>query len=159
MTDQDAGSWLTDTNPVDGGGFHTKTRELITYWNTHLGPDGVPDRTSFEPISLRPWIGNISIYESVDGGDDFIVRLEGTRISQITGENWSGRRITEIDARYGTTFLNDVKSVLINRQPGISECQVFQRVMKPAERVLLPVASRPGQVDQVFLCLYLKHGA
>lgn len=159
MTDQDTGSWLTDTNPVDGGGFHTKIRDLITYWHAQRGPDGVPGRTSFEPLSLRPWIGNISIYESVDGGDDFIVRLEGTRISEITGEDWSGRRITEIDARYGTTFLNDVKSVLINRKPSISECQVFQRVLKPAERILLPVASGPGRIDQVFLCLYMTSGA
>jgi hypothetical protein len=157
-SEQQAGSWLTDARAGPNGGFQARILDLITYWHGHIGPDGVPDRVSFSPNGLHPWIGHLSIYQSVDDGDDFTVRLEGTGITQITGEDWTGRRISEIDTRFGTQFLGDVKTTLTRRQPSLSHCRVFQREYKPAERALLPVANHAGQVDQVFLCLYLATG-
>jgi hypothetical protein len=153
-----AGSWLTDTQSGFAGGFQARIQDLIAYWDANKGPDGVPNRTSFSPRGLLPWIGHLSIYQRIDDGNDFQVRLEGTNVTQITGEDWTGRRISEIDARFRTNFLNEVKTVLTRRQPSVNQCRVFQRVYKPAERALLPVASSPGHVDQVFLCLYVVNG-
>lgn len=153
-----AGSWLTNAQTDITAGSHTRINDLIAFWTANRGYDGVPDRSGFTPERLHRWIGNISIYEQVDGGQDFRVRLEGTNVTLITGDDWSGRLISEIDARFGTQFLGDVKSVLASRQPSVTRCQVFQRDYNPAERALLPVASRPGQIDQVFLCLYVLNG-
>jgi hypothetical protein len=155
---QKSGSWLTESQSTFNGEFHRKIVDLIEFWTANRGPDGVPDRSSFAPDNLRSWIGNISIYEKIATDNDFRIRLEGTKIVQITGEDWTGRRVSEIDARYGTHFLGDVGTVLSRRQPSVSQCRVFQRVFKPAERALLPIASRPGQVDQVFFCLYVVDG-
>lgn len=155
---RNAGSWLTDAQNGGNEGFQARIRDLIAYWTANRGVDGVPVRSCFTPERLRPWIGNLSIYQQVDDGRDFRVRLEGTNITQITGDNWTGRLISEIDARFGTNFLGDVKTVLARREPSLTHCRVFQREYKPAERALLPIASQPGHVDQVFLCLYVVNG-
>ena len=153
-----AGSWLTESQGTVNVEFHRKIVDLIEFWTANRGPDGVPDRSSFTPTNLRPWIGSITIYEKIFDDNDFRIRLEGTKVTQITGEDWTGRRVSEIDARYGTHFLGNVETVLSRRQPSVSQCRVFQRVFKLAERALLPIASKPGQVDQVFFCLYVVDG-
>ena len=58
---------------------------LLQFWSDAAGTDGVPSRDRLDVFTLRPWLGHISIYESIDDGDDFRIRLEGTAIVAITG--------------------------------------------------------------------------
>jgi hypothetical protein len=74
---------------------------LLQFWSDAVSEDGVPSRNRLDVFALRPWLGHISIYEAVDGGDDFLIHLEGTAIVAITGEDWTGKRASEVDARYG----------------------------------------------------------
>lgn len=128
---------------------------LETWWARCV--DGVPpDRRSLDVFQLRPWLGHISIYESVEGGADFRIRLEGSRISLMTGENWTGRHASDVDARFGTQLVAIMREVIRSGRPSLHTTRIYQRQFRSAVRMLLPMRSRPDAlVDQVFLVIYL----
>lgn len=136
-----------------------RARELFDKWSKCCADDLPPDRETLDVFALRPWLGHISIYETIDGGADFQIRLEGTRISQMTGEDWTGRRASEVDTRFGTRLVEIMREVVISRRPRFHSTRIYQRDFRSAIRMLLPMRSRSdGPVDQVFMVLYLDPG-
>lgn len=128
---------------------------LLRFWADNSDASGTPCRDRLDVFTLRPWLGHISIYEMVDGGRDFRIRLEGTSIVAITGEDWTGRRASDVDARYGCRIAEFMRDVVRTRRPAIHTMRVFQNEVEYITRLLLPVrAFRDGPVDQVFLVIY-----
>ncbi|MEZ5832821.1 MAG: PAS domain-containing protein [Dongiaceae bacterium] len=129
---------------------------LLQFWSDSADADGVPSREQLDALALRPWLGHISIYETVDEGQDFRIRLEGTSIVAITGEDWTGKRASEVDARYGCRIAEFMREIVRTQQPMIHTMRVFQNDVEFITRLLLPVRSRTGgPVDQVFLVIYV----
>jgi hypothetical protein len=129
---------------------------LQKFWSIAAGSGGVPSRDRLDVFALRPWLGHISIYEAVDGGDDYRIRLEGTSIVAITGEDWTGRRASEVDAKYGCHIADFMRQVARTRKPMVHTMRVFQNEVESITRLLLPARSRPdGPVDQIFLVIYV----
>jgi hypothetical protein len=129
---------------------------LLKFWSDTADSSGIPSRDRLDAFTLRPWLGHISIYETIDGGDDFRIRLEGTAIVAITGEDWTGKRATEVDARYGCRIAEFMREVLRTQQPLVHTMRVFQNEVEYITRLLLPVRSRAGgPVDQIFLVIYV----
>ena len=128
---------------------------LLRFWSDAGGND-VPSRDRLDAFTLRPWLGHVSIYEAVDGGDDFRIRLEGTSIVAITGEDWTGRHASEVDAKYGCHIADFMREIARTRRPMVHTMRVFQNEVEFITRLLLPVRSRPnGPVDQMFLVIYV----
>jgi hypothetical protein len=116
----------------------------------------VPNRKRLDAFTLRPWLGHISIYEAIDNGRDFRIRLEGTTIVAITGEDWTGKRASDVDAKYGCQIAEFMREVVRTRQPMVHTMRVFQNEVEYITRLLLPVRARAdGPVDQVFLVIYV----
>jgi hypothetical protein len=129
---------------------------LLQFWSDAADSGGVPSRDLLDAFALRPWLGHISIYQAVDSGDDFRIRLEGTAIVAITGEDWTGRRASEVDAKYGCHIADFMREVARTRRPMVHTMHVFQNEVEFITRLLLPVRSRAdGPVDQVFLVIYI----
>jgi hypothetical protein len=129
---------------------------LQKFWSIAAESGGVPSRDRLDVFALRPWLGHISIYEAVDGGDDYRIRLEGTSIVAITGEDWTGRRASEVDAKYGCHIADFMREVARTRKPMVHTMRVFQNEVEFITRLLLPARSRPdGPVDQIFLVIYV----
>lgn len=122
--------------------------------------DGLPpDREALDVFALEPWLGHISIYEAVGDGADFRIRLEGTRIAAMTGEDWTGRLASQVDAAFGTALLGMLQEVLRTARPSFHATRIYQRDYQNALRMLLPVRSRrDGPTDQILLVLYLDPG-
>lgn len=128
---------------------------LLEYWQTTRGAGGVPDRGAFDPLRLTRWLGYLSVYEYEPERDDFRNRLEGTYVGNLTGENWTGRRASEVDARFGSSFLADLREVRDAGEPMAHLIKVFQKEFSVTERVLLPVSTTPdGRTDQVFVAIF-----
>ena len=137
------------------GGADPALRRLLEFWSRLAGHDGVPSREQLDPFTLRPWLGHISIYEAVDDGHDFRIRLEGTSIVAITGEDWTGKRASEVDARYGCRIAEFMREIVRTHHPMIHTMRVFQNEVESITRLLLPVRrGRAGPIDQVFLVIY-----
>lgn len=128
--------------------------ELLALWE-NLASDGKPPlRTSLDPFTLKRWLGHISIFEAADDGD-FIIRLEGSAIVDMTGENWTGYRAGEVDRKYGSQLVDHIGEVIGTGKPAFHRMMVFQRKHFFASRILLPVRkTADGPVNQVFLTLY-----
>jgi hypothetical protein len=133
-----------------------RAMSLVHYWYACRRPSLLPSRTDFNAFKLRPWLGSISIYQAVDGGHDFRVALDGTDIVAATGEDWTGRRTSDIDREYGVAISTELRAVLANAVPTIRRIGLLQKSWRSATRVCLPVARsdiRPA--DQVFLALFM----
>lgn len=133
-----------------------RARALLERWSACCIDGAPPDRETLDVFELRPWLGHISIYEALDGGGDFRIRLEGSRVSQMTGEDWTGRRASQVDKRFGTDLVAIMRGVLRSGSPSLHLTRIYQREFRTAVRMLLPMRSRPGgPVDQIFMALYL----
>jgi hypothetical protein len=129
---------------------------LLQFWSDVADDDGVPSRDRLDAFTLRPWLGHISIYEALNGGDDFRIRLEGTAIVAITGEDWTGKRASAVDAKYGCHIADFMREIARTCKPMVHTMRVFQNEVEYITRLLLPVRSRAnGPVDQMFLVIYV----
>ena len=128
---------------------------LLRFWTECGGSENVPDRSQLDAMTLRPWLGHISVYETIPGVADFRIRLEGTSIVAITSEDWTGKRASDVDRRFGSHLVEFMRQVIESRQPAVHRMRVFQNEVEFITRLLLPVRTRPGgPVDQVFLVIY-----
>jgi hypothetical protein len=129
--------------------------QLHDFWLDCRGTSDVPSRDAFDPFNLRQWLGHISIYETIQDGTDFRIRLEGTSIVAITGEDWTGKRASDVDRRYGSRLVDFMQTAIRTHQPAIHTMRLFQNNIEYITRLLLPIRSHPlGPVDQVFLAMY-----
>lgn len=136
-----------------------RARALHDTWSSLCSDGQPPDRETLDVFTLRPWLGHISVYEAVDGGADFRIRLEGTRIAAMTGEDWTGRHASQVDQAFGSALLEALREVLETARPSFHTTRIYQRSYQNAARMLLPVRSRrDGPVDQILLVLYLDPG-
>ncbi|WP_420562060.1 PAS domain-containing protein [Thalassobaculum sp.] len=128
---------------------------LLGYWQSSRPAGGVPDRSAFDALRLTRWLGYLSVYEHEPERDDFRNRLEGTYVGNLTGENWTGRRASDVDARFGSSFLADLREVRDRAEPAAHLIKVFQKEFSLTERVLLPVSTVPGgKPDQIFVAIF-----
>ena len=131
---------------------------IIDYWYRSRPNGGVPDRQAFDPVLLARWLGYLCVYEFQPDKDDFRNRLEGTYVGNLTGENWTGRQASDVDARFGSNFLAELRETRDTGEPIVHLVQIFQKHYSVAERILLPVSREPGgDADQIFVALF-AHG-
>lgn len=60
--------------------LHPFVAGLLYLWRLKCPPGGVPQRSEFNVFMLRPWFGWVAVYEELDDGADFLVRLDGSNI-------------------------------------------------------------------------------
>ncbi len=138
--------------------FQADERLLKLYhsWQSRGWHEDPPDRSQLPPESLHSWFGHISVFQAIEDGADFQIRLDGTAIVTITGEDWTRRKASEIDRRFGRDLTGLLRVALQTRRPLIHAIRLFQNEHLRATRLLLPVRSVPMcEPDQVFLVLYL----
>lgn len=142
-----------------------KAASLLAAWHQFhaegaAGGQARPSRGDFTPFVLKPWLGNLDIYDA-EGGDTaetptFRMRLNGSEVVAMTGENWTGKTAHDIDRRFGATLHDDFLKVYSSRLPLADHIRIFQKEYLTAYRVLLPVFSEAGdgRVVQIFLAVF-----
>jgi hypothetical protein len=133
-----------------------RAASLVHFWYACRRPPLAPSRADFNAFKLRPWLGSISIYQAVDGGGDFRVALDGTDVVALTGEDWTGRRASDVDREFGVTICAELQALLASGVPTIRRIGLLQKSWRSATRVCLPIArSELRPADQVFLALFV----
>lgn len=133
---------------------------LLALWQRFNAGGKGPTREDFTPFVLKPWLGNIDVYEVENGGPgrrmDFRMRLNGTEVVALTGENWTGRTARDIDRALGGTLHEELLSVYHNKQPLAHHIRIYQKDHVTAYRLLLPIFSEQhdGRVVQIFLAIF-----
>jgi hypothetical protein len=132
-----------------------ETGALYRLWRDAREEWGVPTRQALSPDALRPWLGSLSIYERLSGGDDFRIRLEGTKLAAMSGEDWTGRLASERDRRFGTDLLACCVEVCRLRLPLFdSAVPIFPKSYRFGQRLLLPLSRDGEEATQVMLALF-----
>ena len=131
-------------------------QRLLTHWRAFNAQKFHPTRSDFTPFSLKEWLGNIDIYDVENEGETFRMRLNGSEVVALTGEDWKGRTARDIDHQFGSTLHDELHRVFRTRQPLAHHIRIFQKQYMLAYRVVLPVFSddKVGVVTQIFLAIF-----
>jgi hypothetical protein len=89
--------------------LHPFVAGLLDLWRSMCPPGRVPRRTDLDVFTLQPWLGWLTVYEELDDGADFLVRLDGSNIVALTGDEWTGRRMSELDLGYAAPVLEALR--------------------------------------------------
>ncbi|RVU35198.1 PAS domain-containing protein [Hwanghaeella grinnelliae] len=129
--------------------------KLLALWMSMVCDNEPPLRQTLDPFTLKPWLGHISIFEALDG-NDFVIRLDGSAIVELTGENWTAHRASDVDRKYGSHLVDHLSDVTQTKRPVFHRMMIFQKRHFLASRLLLPIRkSMDGPANQVFLALYM----
>lgn len=132
-----------------------RLHQLLEVWAECGWIQDPPDRTELSAERLKRWLGNLSIYKTGPDQSDFVIALEGSEITRMTGQDCTKRTASEIDKSYGSTLLQSLRDTLHLQVPVMHSIRVFQKQFIQGTRVLFPVRSGRGHPpDQVFLALY-----
>jgi hypothetical protein len=139
--------------------LHPFVAGLLDLWRSKCPPGRVPRRTDLDVFTLQPWLGWLTVYEELDDGADFLVRLDGSNIVALTGDEWTGRRMSELDLGYAAPVLEALRRAVRERQP------VVDHFYSPAvkdfltfHRVTLPIWEDRRGVWQVIQGMHLAPG-
>ena len=129
---------------------------LLEHWQRFNAAGPRPTRSDFTPFSLKQWLGHIDIYDVERGGEEFRMRLNGSRVVALTGEDWKGKTARDIDRRFGAALHDELHQVCRSKQPLADHIRIFQKDYVAAYRLLLPIFSddQDGEVVQIFLALF-----
>jgi len=139
--------------------LHPFVAGLLDLWRSKRPPGGVPQRSEFNVFTLRPWLGWLTVYEELDGGADFLVRLDGSNIVALTGQEWTGCRMSEVNPHCAMPVLEAIRRAVRERHP------VVDRYYSPAvndvltfHRVTLPTWEDRRSIWQVIQGMHLAPG-
>lgn len=97
----------------DLGRLPEAATSLLAYWEANCLPDAPPDRSAFDPLSLRPYLGNLLIVDVVLAEPNsgpaerrFRYRLIGTEVAAMSGRDMTNRYFEDI---YDPTALAEMQ--------------------------------------------------
>jgi hypothetical protein len=128
-------------------------REIFQYWLERRPQGSVPDRDSIDPKTIpHKYLPSLFLYEYEPKGR-FLCKLIGTEIARILGKDETGQYLDEmLDPRIARERLALFEQTVTTERPvyyryhaitGRGERRLFSRI-------LLPVSSGRGKVDQIF---------
>jgi hypothetical protein len=94
-------------------------------WRTHCWHEDPPDRSQLSVEILQPWFSHISVFQAMEDGADFLLRLDGTAIVAITGEDWTRHKTSEIDRRFGRDLTGLLRVAMRTRRLLVHAIRVF----------------------------------
>lgn len=125
---------------------------LYQYWLAAQDARGLVPKLAFDPFNVRAWLGNLSIFQRT--GNDYRIRLDGTEVVRMTGEDWTNHMVSELDEKYGLRLGESLAICVVER------CAVYHPLRRlarrphlTAARLLLPVSADGFAVTHVVMGL------
>lgn len=131
----------------------TEIREIFGYWLERRQRGNVPPRCSVDPNTIpHKHLPNLFLYQQEPEGR-FRCKLMGTEIMHVLGKDETGQYLDEmrepsVDKETSSLFERTLTSGLpVYFRYRAVTARGEQRLFS---RILLPVSSGPGRVDQIF---------
>jgi hypothetical protein len=128
-------------------------REIFLYWLERRPLDGVPNRRSINPKSISPkHLPNLFLYEYEPEGR-FRCKLIGTDIARVLGKDETGQYLDEmLDPQTARETSNLFEQAVSSGRPIYYRYRALtaRGERRLFSRILLPVSSGRGRIDQVF---------
>ncbi len=137
-------------------GLSEGLRPLYLYWNEARGEKTMPSRSEIDPVAFQPEIlPNIILADVVQSPLRFRFRVMGTAITEMLGDDWTGRFIHEIpnidhkvQEQYVSTALNGKPSLDVTEYDKRDSSLMLHRLNR-YERLLLPLSEKDGIVSML----------
>ncbi|MDH3231463.1 MAG: PAS domain-containing protein [Alphaproteobacteria bacterium] len=73
-----------------------RLRRLYEYWGEIRGDRRAPARTDINPTEIPDLLGYVNIFEVQDTPRDFRVRLHGTEVARMLGQEITGKWLSDV---------------------------------------------------------------
>ena len=144
---------------------HHAAIELAEYWLAKRGDRAMPFRSDIRPTEIPALLPYLIINEVVDNGEDFRIRLYGTELSRLSGEERTGKLISEICGTPETLphrWRTQARWLEINRRALQTVAPVYARALMLNERndsrdahvVALPLTVTGNAVEQILGAIF-----
>ena len=132
---------------------HPVVCEIFDYWNGKRGPRRMPSRADIDPIELRRLVHHVVLYDVVEPGRLYRVRLVGSAIVDFYGVNatgaWAGSHMPPASA---AQMIEILTSVVAGRAPrlraGLAHWHA-DKSYRSYEACFLPLSSDGEHVDKI----------
>jgi PAS domain len=124
---------------------------LLRLWEARRPSLGLPRRADFTPEVLQPWLGNVGILDVERHPLRFRIRLAGTVLTGLYGQDYTGRYLEEV--------VPDLRPHVRCAETGEPQydavsSQPKERVRYALRRLLLPVSLSGDDVGQIIAGIY-----
>jgi hypothetical protein len=130
-------------DPADVAGLPEELQTFYEFWRRKHRPDGLPRRSDFDPLDLKPYLGRIMILQverSDPGRLRFRYRLYGSAIADLQRRDLTGRYVDETfspvryartQRSYATVMEHGCAQFLVGRAPLGKDFIVYERILCP----------------------------
>lgn len=164
----------TSTQPIapdDGTTFHDApdhpgVETLWQYWQSKCHDGRIPDRKDINLAEIAEIAPNLIIAERSDTPGDFRLRLVGSALSEITGEERTGHNLSEIGMSQGSEAdMARARWIAVTSYVFETAQPTFVSVIgsRPGKEHLLyhaaslPLTNGGDEVDQILGCLFTSY--
>ncbi|HAM48381.1 MAG TPA: hypothetical protein DIT40_08705 [Alphaproteobacteria bacterium] len=131
---------------------------FLEYWLNKRADRNFPRRSEINPAEfpkLLPWI---NMYDVLDGGRDFRVRICGTALTEVIGFEVGGKLVSEIDPPIARRIKLTLQAVLEMRAPiraTTSRSALPGQDFQGSEVCALPLSSDGTDIDIIIVASLL----
>jgi hypothetical protein len=141
-----------------------KLARLYDLWVERCAGRSLPERNDFDPVQLKPWLGNLALIEV---GDErrYRYRLYGTNFVFRFGVEMTGRTLDELPSEQSAAIRRDYDAVVQSGQPlsrrytnSFDIIDMHRRLdsqrLETWERLVLPLANGGNGVAMLIVAAY-----
>jgi hypothetical protein len=104
---------------------HASSRSLFRYWESIRGERSAPQRSDIQLQQIYPLLPWVFISEPLPGDLGHRLRLAGTGVCELWGENMTGKDLFAAWKKFERGTMNKLlNSAVIDRHPFIMRCRV-----------------------------------
>jgi hypothetical protein len=132
---------------------HPSVRAIADYWRSIHPAEGLPSRRHFDPVDVPKFLSNIGLIDVQESPRRFRVRLYGTALVSVMGEDYTGRWYDELFKNFEKTgqyvdFCHVVDTGTPHWRRGALRIPIGKD-FHFLERVHLPLANDGKTVDMI----------
>lgn len=150
LSPSDAKDTAASAPEIDSAVNNPKLRALRDYWATKCRGDILPSFRNIRPEEIPHLLSSLLIWDVVNGGRDFVIRLAGSTVEEVFGRSMRGLTVGEvIGGQNLPVTLTQMLGVVVEAQPVYMTYYICptQGSCLRIERILLPLASDGAAVD------------
>lgn len=133
-----------------------RLQALYDFWDEKRAGRVMPARADFDPLELKPWMGHLSLVETLDGGNDFLFRVHGTVLAwRLVGEDLTGRRLMELPYDWKEVWREEYRRVVRTRAPyAVTRKASAMKDHVGIRKLILPLSDDGETVDMLLYGVY-----
>jgi hypothetical protein len=126
---------------------------LVAYWDSKRGGRRMPSRADIDPTELRALVHNVMLYDVVEPGALYRIRLVGQAIVDFVGVNMTGKWATDtMPPDAAKRMIEILSSVVINGAPRFRAGHAYwhrDKSYRKFEACFLPLSLDDRTVDKI----------